>query len=88
MAKSIKMKYEEAIRELESIVVQLESNKLSLDESLQIFERGIFLTEYCSQKLNEAEGKISILVKGNHEYEEQPFNVKEEGSDDDSGKDQ
>jgi exodeoxyribonuclease VII small subunit len=45
-------------------VEQLESGDLSLEDSLEIFERGVGLVKFCNEKLNEVEKKIEILVRG------------------------
>ena len=58
-----KKKFEEALEELENIVERLDKGDLSLDESLSLFEEGIKLSRVCSQRLDEAEKKIEILVK-------------------------
>jgi exodeoxyribonuclease VII small subunit len=56
-------KFEVAMEELESIVEQLESGDLSLEDSLAAFEKGVTLVKHCSQKLNEVEKKVEVLVK-------------------------
>jgi exodeoxyribonuclease VII small subunit len=56
-------KFEVALEELESLVEQLESGDLSLEEALSAFEKGVGLVKYCNQKLTEAERKIEVLVK-------------------------
>jgi exodeoxyribonuclease VII small subunit len=56
-------KFESALEELESIIEQLESGDLSLDDSLAAFEKGVGLVKYCNQKLNEVESKIELLMK-------------------------
>lgn len=53
--------FEQSIRELESIVTQLEKGELSLDESLKQFESGITLARQCQHALNQAEQKIEQL---------------------------
>ena len=55
--------YEAALENIERIVEQLESGELSLEDSLAIFEKGVGLTKYCYQKLDEVEKKIEILTK-------------------------
>ncbi len=57
-------KFENAIKELEQIVEQLEDSELSLDDALKFFERGIKLSQLCSAKLDDAEHKVEKLVKG------------------------
>ncbi len=53
--------FEEAMTDLENIVRQLEKGELTLDESLQQFEKGIGLARLCQNILNQAEQKIEIL---------------------------
>ncbi len=60
---SEKMTYESAICRLEEIVNTLEKNEASLDESLKLFEEGTRLTAFCSDKLKEAQQKITVLTK-------------------------
>ena len=56
--------FEKAIEELEEIVKKLEKGELTLDESIEFFQRGVELTKYCSKRLDEAERSITILVEG------------------------
>ena len=58
-----KKSFQEAIEELEKIVSILEKGDLPLDESLEVFQRGIELSRYCSKRLDEVEKKISILIE-------------------------
>lgn len=58
------IKFEEALSKLEGIVEKLESGELSLEESLAAFEEGIKLSRICAKRLDEAESKIEILIKG------------------------
>ncbi|HEU4342482.1 MAG TPA: exodeoxyribonuclease VII small subunit [Candidatus Binatia bacterium] len=55
--------FEAALDELENLVEQLESGDLSLEASLETFEKGVGLVKFCNQKLNEIEKKIELLVK-------------------------
>lgn len=57
-------KFENALKELEQIVEQLEDSELPLDDALKLFERGIKLSQFCSAKLDDAEQKVEMLVKG------------------------
>ena len=57
------VKFEAALEELESLVAQMESGNLSLDDSLKAFERGIALTRRCSSALKEAELKVKALTE-------------------------
>jgi exodeoxyribonuclease VII small subunit len=70
--------FEAALKELEGIVKQLETGEAKLEESLQLFERGIRLSRFCSQKLEEAEKKIEMLVKDSRgEYTTVPLEPEE-----------
>ncbi|MCG8028561.1 MAG: exodeoxyribonuclease VII small subunit [Candidatus Thiodiazotropha taylori] len=53
--------FEEALKELESLVETLEQGDQSLEESLKSFERGVSLTRLCQEALKEAEQKVQIL---------------------------
>jgi exodeoxyribonuclease VII small subunit len=55
--------FESALQELESVVEQLESGDLSLEDSLAAFEKGVRLVKYCNQKLTEVEAKVELLLK-------------------------
>lgn len=57
------MTYETAVKRLEEIVLILERNEVSLDESMKLFEEGTALTALCSKKLEEAQQKITVLTK-------------------------
>jgi len=55
--------FEEAFKELESIVRRLETGDVKLEESLKLFEQGVRLARVCSSKLDAAEGKIRLLLE-------------------------
>ncbi len=60
MATSSKPTFEEAIAELETIVEAMESGKLSLNESVEKFQRGQKLAQICQEALKAAEEKLRI----------------------------
>jgi exodeoxyribonuclease VII small subunit len=66
-------KFEDAMRELEDIVKRLESGDLPLEESLKIFEKGVTLSRFCFNKLEEAEKRVSILIKDEGGIRKEPF---------------
>jgi exodeoxyribonuclease VII small subunit len=71
-------KFEEAMKRLETIVESLERGDLSLEESLKIFEEGMKLLHFCSKKLEEAEQKVTILIKeSGGKLTQQPFEAEE-----------
>ena len=53
--------FEEAQRELERIVSQLEGGRASLEDAVALWERGDELYRYCLERLDSAEGKIEEL---------------------------
>lgn len=57
------MNFEEAVKELEQTVRNMESGDLGLDELLADFEKGIGLLRLCEKKLAEAEGRIAVLTQ-------------------------
>lgn len=61
---SDKIKFEDLLSKLESIVEKLEKGDLSLEESLSAYEEGIKLSRLCLKQLDEAERKIEMLTKG------------------------
>ncbi len=72
-------KFEDAMNKLEEIVEDLENNDLTLDVSIKSFEEGMKLAQFCSEKLEEAEQKVSKLVKdSNGKLVKQPFDVEPE----------
>jgi exodeoxyribonuclease VII small subunit len=55
--------FEESLKRLEQIVAQLERGDLPLEDSIKLFEEGTRLSEECKKHLEEAEGKVEILIK-------------------------
>lgn len=66
--------FEDALKELEALVEKMERGDLSLEESLQHFERGVALTRHCQQALQEAEQKVEILLEKGEQSDVKPFN--------------
>jgi exodeoxyribonuclease VII small subunit len=58
-----KPSFEAALKQLEEVVQRLEKGELALEESLKLYEEGIRLSRLCHAKLEEAEGKIEMLMK-------------------------
>jgi exodeoxyribonuclease VII small subunit len=58
-----KKKFEDTLLELEKIVQRLEDPDVPLDEAVALFEDGIKLSRFCSQKLDEVEKRVDLLVK-------------------------
>ena len=55
--------FEESMAELEDCVARLESGELSLDESLQVFERGIAASRACARRLDDTRKRVQVLVE-------------------------
>lgn len=67
--------FEDAMKELEKIAEELEKGNLSLDESVNKFEDGMKLSKKCSDLLDTAEKKITMLINDNGTIKEEKFNV-------------
>jgi len=61
--KTENLPFEEALKQLETIVERLESGNVPLAETLQAFEQGMKLVEHCHAQLNHAESKLKKLVR-------------------------
>lgn len=78
--------FERAYQELEQIVKRLEGEELPLDESLELFEKGIRLSRFCNQKLEEIEKKIElILADAKGQPVTEPFESEEGLEEEDAG---
>lgn len=55
--------FEQALKQLESIVEDLETGDLPLEKALKKFEDGVELSRFCNQKLEEAERRITVLTR-------------------------
>lgn len=71
------LKFEEAMKELEDIANDLEKGDLSLEESVAKFEEGMKLSKECSDMIEKAEKKITILLKKDDKIVEENFEVEE-----------
>lgn len=55
--------FEKSLVRLEEVVRRLESPQLSLDDAMKLFEEGVVLSRECQKQLEEAEGRVEILLK-------------------------
>ena len=69
------MKFEDIMKQLETIANELEKGDLNLDESVKKFEEGIELSKKCNEILEKAEKKITILISNGENVEENEFKV-------------
>lgn len=65
--------FEKALARLETIVEEMESGALSLEDMMKRFEEGQSLVKVCSGKLNQVERRIEILVKEGEKVTTEPF---------------
>ncbi|HEY3441701.1 MAG TPA: exodeoxyribonuclease VII small subunit [Paludibaculum sp.] len=65
--------FEQSLGELETVVKQLESADLPLEKALELFERGMRLSESCRKQLTDAETRVEILIKKGDDVEAEPF---------------
>ena len=75
MAKKEELSFEEKIKKLESIVTELESGEVNLDDAITKYTEAMKLSKECSQKLNEAEKNINKILNDNGKLED--FEIKE-----------
>ena len=64
---SEKKTFEAALSELQAIIKELESGSPSLDKMTTLFEDGMKLMTFCRNQLNEAEDRVTTLMKDNDE---------------------
>ena len=71
-----KQTFEKAMKRLEDIVEELETGHLGLDDALKKFEEGIKLSRFCTEKLDESEKKVSLLLEDESGLvQEKPFST-------------
>ena len=76
-----KGEFEKSLTRLEEVVKRLESAELSLDEAMRLFEEGVKLSRDCQKQLEEAEGRVEILLKkADGKIAAEPFETEEEKS--------
>jgi exodeoxyribonuclease VII small subunit len=65
--------FESSMDELEKVVKELEGGDLSLDRSLELFERGMSLSDICRKQLEEAETRVEMLIRKDGKTIAEPF---------------
>jgi exodeoxyribonuclease VII small subunit len=71
--------FEKSLVRLEEVVKKLESADLSLDEAMKLFEEGVKLSRECQKQLEEAEGRVEILLKkADGKIAAEPFETEDE----------
>lgn len=75
-----KKTFEQALARLEQITAELESGELSLEKSLEKFNEGMALVQFCSGRLDEAKSQVELLLHTDGELTGVPF-AEEDGGD-------
>jgi exodeoxyribonuclease VII small subunit len=65
--------FEAGLDQLEKVVKELESGDLPLEKSIELFEKGMALSEQCRKQLEEAETRIEMLVKKEGRIQPEPM---------------
>ena len=65
--------FEAGLQELELIVKEMESSELPLERALELFEKGMQISEACREQLQEAETRVEILVRKGDKVVAEPF---------------
>jgi len=65
--------FETCLDELEKVVRELESGDLALYRSLDLFSRGMQLSDSCRKQLEEAETRVEMLIRKEGTYQPEPF---------------
>ena len=65
--------FETSLNELERVVKELEAGDLSLERSIQLFERGVGLSDACRKQLEEAETRVEMLIRKEGKIVAEPF---------------
>jgi exodeoxyribonuclease VII small subunit len=68
-----KLSFEEAMDQLEQLVAKLENGDVPLEQAIDLFQEGMKLSHLCSQKLEQVERKIEMLVEENGALSKKPF---------------
>jgi len=65
--------FEASLDELEKVVKELEAGNLPLERSLELFEKGMALSEVCRKQLENAETRVEILIRKDGKMQPEPF---------------
>jgi exodeoxyribonuclease VII small subunit len=70
-------RFEDCLQRLEQIVDELEKGNVPLEQALKLFEEGLQLSSSCRRELDEAEGKVEILLRQNGKLQPEPYETAE-----------
>ena len=65
--------FEACLEELEKVVKELEAGDLPLERSLELFEKGMGLSDTCRKQLEEAETRVEMLIRKEGKIQPEPF---------------
>jgi exodeoxyribonuclease VII small subunit len=65
--------FEASLNELEKVVKELEAGDLPLERSLELFEKGMALSEACRRQLENAETRVEMLIRKDGKTQHEPF---------------
>lgn len=68
-------RFEQCLDQLEQVVKELEAGDLPLERSLELFERGMALSETCRKQLEDAETRVEMLIKKEGKMQAEYFRV-------------
>jgi len=71
-------RFEDCLQRLEQIVDELEKGNVPLEQALKLFDEGVQLSATCRKELEEAEGKVEILLKQNGKLQSEPYESAQE----------
>ena len=72
--------FETCLDELEQVVKQLEAGDLPLERALELFERGMNLSDSCRKQLEEAETRVEMLIRRDGKIQAEPFKPEKDKS--------
>ena len=73
MPEEVPVSFETGLQQLEGIVKEMEGGDLPLERALELFEKGMKLSEMCRKQLEEAETRVEMLIKRAGEVAPEPF---------------
>lgn len=73
MSKAKQPDLEKSLSEITKLIEKMEHGELTLEQSLEQFERGVTLIKHCQQVLHEAEQKVKILMESNEQGSLTPY---------------
>jgi len=66
-----KLDFEEAMKRLEEILQQLDTDEIRLDDAITLYKEGLQMAGICSEKLTQAQGELKVFLDGQWKKEEE-----------------